>query len=164
MYRIPSMKQALGLAGWLLVVFCAAAAGGIATAGAGGFYRELVRPDWAPPGWVFAPVWSALYAMMGVSAWLVWRARGLHAGTALLLFTAQLAANVLWTWLFFAWRQGGAAFAEIVILWALILTTIMVFRRISAIAALLLAPYLAWVTFALALNLSLWRLNPSLLG
>lgn len=157
--------QALGLLGWLLAVFAAAAVGGFASANSGEFYRELVRPSWAPPAWLFGPVWSVLYALMGIAAWLVWRARGFaDARKALLVFIAQLAANALWTWLFFVWRWGGAAFAEILVLWALILVTTILFWRVSRIAAALLVPYLMWVSFAAALTLSTWQLNPALLG
>jgi tryptophan-rich sensory protein len=164
--RHPSTSnQAWGLVGWLLLAFAAAAAGGFASASAGDFYRELVRPTWAPPGWLFGPVWSVLYAMMGVAAWLVWRARGFAgARAALLIFIAQLGVNALWTWLFFVWRQGGLAFAEILLLWTLIALTIALFWRVSRLAAMLLVPYLAWVSFASALNFATWRLNPSLLG
>lgn len=159
------MRQAIGLLGWLLVVFAAAAVGGFASANAGDFYQDLVRPSWAPPGWLFGPVWSVLYVLMGIAAWLVWRARGFAgARSALLVFIVQLAANALWTWLFFVWRQGGLAFAEILVLWALILVTIGLFRQVSTVAGALLLPYLAWVSFASILTLSTWRLNPELLG
>ena len=158
-------KQAIGLFGWLLLVFATAAIGGLASAQAGAFYTELVRPDWAPPGWLFGPVWSVLYALMGVSAWLVWRARGFTgARGALLLFLAQLGVNALWTWLFFVWHQGGLAFAEILLLWAMIVATIILFWRISKVAGVLLLPYLAWVTFASALTYAIWQRNPGLLG
>ena len=157
--------QAIGLVGWLLVAFVAAAVGGFASVGAGEFYRDLVRPSWAPPGWLFGPVWSVLYLLMGVAAWLVWRARGFAgARSGLLMFVLQLAANALWTWLFFVWRQGGLAFAEILVLWLLILVTIGLFWRVSRVAASLLLPYLAWVSFASVLTLATWRLNPALLG
>ncbi len=165
--RLPRSKygQAFGLLGWLLVAFAAAAVGGIASASAGELYRELVRPSWAPPGWVFGPVWTFLYALMGIAAWLVWRARAL-AGVrrALVLFIVQLAANALWTWLFFVWRLGGVAFGEILLLWALILANMFLFWRLNKVAGALLFPYLAWVSFASALNFAIWRLNPGLLG
>jgi len=162
---LSTSSQVFGLLGWLLVAFAAAAVGGFASASAGEFYRDLVRPSWAPPGWLFGPVWSVLYALMGVSAWLVWRARGLTgARSALLVFIVQLAANALWTWLFFVWRQGGLAFAEILLLWTLILATIVLFWRVNRLSAVLLLPYLLWVSFASALTLSTWRLNPGLLG
>lgn len=162
---LSKSRQALGLVGWLLVTFTAAVIGAFASASAGEFYRELVRPSWAPPGWLFGPVWSVLYACMGIAAWLVWRARGFAgARNALLLFIAQLVVNALWTWLFFVWRLGGLAFAEILLLWVLILATMIAFRRVSTAAAALLVPYLAWVSFAAALTLAMWRLNPGLLG
>jgi len=167
MHQLPlsQTRQALGLLGWLLLAFAAAAIGGFASASAGAFYGELVRPSWAPPGWLFGPVWSVLYVLMGISAWLVWRARGFAgAKSALLVFIVQLAANALWTWLFFVWRQGGLAFAEILLLWFLIAATIGLFWRVSRLAAVLLLPYLAWVSFASTLTLSIWRQNPGILG
>ena len=163
--RLSTAHQALGLLGSLLLVFAAAAIGGLASARAGAFYTELVRPDWAPPGWLFGPVWSVLYVFMGVSAWLVWRARGFSAArAALLLFMVQLAVNALWTWLFFVWHQGGLAFAEILLLWVLIVATIILFWRISKLAGVLLLPYLAWVTFASVLTYAIWQRNPGLLS
>lgn len=163
MNRLPLLTQTLGLVGWLFLSFSAGAVGGIASADAGAFYGELVRPEWAPPSWVFAPVWSGLYALIGFAAWLVWRARGFRdGGVALVLFIVQLAPNALWTWLFFSWRRGGLALADILILWVLILVTTIAFWRIRPIAGLLLVPYLLWIGYASALNLSLWKLNPSL--
>ena len=157
-------RQVLGLLGWLLVSFAAAAVGAFASADAGAFYGQLVRPAWAPPGWLFAPVWTILYALMGVSAWLVWRGHGFREGrNALALFVVQLAFNALWTWVFFVWHQGALALAEIALLWCLIVATAASFRRLNRLAAALLLPYLAWVTFAAALTFSTWRLNPTLL-
>lgn len=154
-----------GLLGWLLLTLAAAAAGAVASADAGAFYQQLSRPDWAPPAWLFAPVWSVLYVLMGVAAWLVWRGHGFRrAGAALTLFVVQLAANALWTWLFFAWRQGGLAFAEILVLWCLIAATVVAFWRLHALAGALLLPYWAWVSFASALTFATWRLNPGLLA
>lgn len=102
---------------------------------------------------------------MGVSAWLVWRERGFSgARPAFVIFLAQLGINALWTWLFFVWRLGGLAFAEILLLLVLIIATIQQFRRISTVAAALLLPYLVWVSFATALTFAIWRLNPSLLA
>lgn len=165
MTRPPAMLQGIGLVGWLLVTFAAGAIGGLASVNAAGFYGQLVQPSWAPPAWLFGPVWSVLFVLMGVAAWLVWRDHGFHgAPTALKLYVVQLVANALWTWLFFAWRQGALALAEIGVLWLLIALTISQFWRLNKLAALLLVPYLAWVTFAAALNLALWLLNPSLLG
>jgi len=136
----------------------------VASADAGAFYEQLVRPPWAPPGWLFAPVWTVLYVLMGVAAWLVWRVHGFGEGrTALVLYIVQLGANALWTWLFFVWHQGALAFAEVILLWCLIVATAVSFRRLNAVAAVLLLPYLAWVTFAAALTLAAWRLNPGVL-
>lgn len=156
--------RALGLVGWLLLTFGAAAIGAFASVNAGAFYGELTRPSWAPPGWIFGPVWSTLYVLMAVAAWWVWRARGFGgARIALVLFIAQLAANALWSWLFFVWHQGGLAFAEVLLLWGMIAATVVAFWRVSRLAAALLIPYLAWVTFASALNFTVWKLNPGLL-
>jgi translocator protein len=165
MARMPVFTQFLGLAGWLLVSFAAAAIGGVASSNAEFFYAQLTRPTWAPPASLFAPVWSILYLFQGIAAWLVWRARGLRgARLALSLFIIQLAANALWTWLFFAWRLGALSFAEIMILWALILATLVTFWRVRPVAGLLLLPYLLWVSFACALTYALWQLNPQLLA
>lgn len=160
-------KQALGLFLWLTLTFATAAAGSIASVSAGTFYADLVRPAWAPPGWLFGPMWSTLYTLMGVAAWLVWREgrlTGVSTAGALALFVVQLVANALWSWLFFKWRQGGAAFAEVVVLWVLILSTLILFWRIRPSAGLLFVPYLVWVTLAAALTYAVWRANPSLLG
>ncbi len=155
------------LAGALLwggLTYVAAAVGGIASATAAGFYAELERPAWAPPPWLFGPVWTALYVMMGVAAWLVWRRAGWRgARGALLLYAAQLVLNALWTWLFFRWRNGGWAFLEVLVLWDAVALTAWAFRRVRPIAAALLLPYLAWVTFAAALTWAVWRRNPALL-
>lgn len=158
-------KQAVGLVAWLVVSFAAAAVGAVASSNSAEFYGQLSRPAWAPPAWLFAPVWTVLYALQGVSAWLVWRERGVRgAAGALSLFIAQLAVNALWTWLFFTWREGGLAFGEILLLDGMILANIILFWRVSPLAGALLLPYWAWVTFASALTYSLWQRNPALLG
>ena len=163
--QVSVSRQAAGFLGWLLLTFATAAIGALASANAGAFYGELTRPSWAPTGWLFGPVWSTLYALMGISAWLVWRTRGFTgARSALVLFIVQLAANALWSWLFFVWHRGGLAFAEVLLLWCLIMATVVSFWRISTLAAALLAPYLVWVTFASALTFSVWRLNPGILS
>jgi len=152
-------RQLLALAGWLLVCFAAATMGGMFMPGE--WYASLKKPSWNPPGWVFGPVWTALYTMMAVAAWLVWR----HGGWAaqrrpLELFLAQLALNAAWTPLFFGLHWPGVAFFEIVLLWLAIAATSAAFRPVSRAAMGLLMPYLAWVSFAAALNFTLWRLNP----
>lgn len=164
-HSLPLPSQVVGLIAWLLLTFAVAAVGAFASAGAGEFYLALVHPDWAPPPWLFGPVWSVLYVFMGVSAWLVWRRRGFaRARISLILFAVQLAANGLWTWLFFVWHQGALALSEVLLLWCLIFATMVLFSRVSKLAAALLIPYLAWVSFATALTFSLWRLNPGALG
>ena len=157
--------QSLGLVGWLIATFAAGSVGAIASARAATFYGQLSQPAWAPPAWVFGPVWSVLYVFMAVAAWLVWRKHGFRgARSALWLFIVQLFANALWTWLFFVLHRGALSLAEIALLWLLIAATISAFWPLQRLAALLLVPYLAWVSFASALTLSLWQLNPSVLG
>jgi translocator protein len=159
------VKQSVGLVGWLVVSFVAAAIGAAASIQAAPFYAQLVRPDWAPPGSIFGPVWTVLYALMGIAAWLVWRVGGFRAAkSALTLFLVQLAFNALWSWLFFGWQRGGLAFADILLLWVLIVATLISFWRIRPLAGALLVPYLLWVSFASVLNYSVWQLNPQLLG
>jgi translocator protein len=162
-YSPPSVaSQSIGLLGWLLAAFAAGGLGAIASVDAASFYAQLSKPPWAPPGWVFGPVWSTLYAFMAIAAWLVWRSPG-SKKLALGLFGAQLAANALWSWLFFAWHLGAFASVEVLVLLALIVATAAAFRRINRLAALLLAPYLLWVSFASALTWAVWRSNPGLL-
>lgn len=157
-------QQAAGLGGWLLVCFAAAALGGLASVNASGFYDALQKPAWAPPAALFGPVWTGLYVLMAIAAWLVWRREGFRAARAtLILFLVQLAANALWTWIFFAWNEGALALVEILLLWFLILATIITFWRLVPLAGLLLVPYLAWVTYATALTTSVWLNNPRLL-
>ena len=157
--------QVMGLAGWLFVSFIAAAVGSAASIGADSFYSQLVRPEWAPPPAVFGPVWTVLYALMGIAAWLVWRGGGFVAArVALVMFIIQLMVNALWSWLFFGWHFGALAFINILVLWVLILTTLMSFWRIKPVAGALLIPYLLWVSFAAALNYTVWQLNPQVLG
>ena len=157
--------QVFGLLAWLAVTFMAAAVGSAASINAPSFYAQLVQPAWAPPGFVFGPVWTVLYTLMGVAAWLVWREGGFRAARAALgLYLVQLVCNALWSWLFFVWNLGLLSFLEILALLALILATAISFWRIKPLAGALLMPYLAWVVFAAFLNFSLWRLNPHLLG
>lgn len=162
-HGLPS--QLLGLAAWLALTFAAAAAGAIASLDAAGFYGQLELPAWAPPASLFGPVWTVLYLMMGVAAWLVWRDHGWRdARAALAVYVVQLALNALWTWLFFAWQQGALAFAEILLLWGAIALNTLLFARLHTVAGLLLLPYLAWVSFATVLTYALWQLNPDRLA
>ena len=123
------------------------------------WYPELRKPSGTPPAWVFGPVWTTLYVLMAVSAWLVWYQYGWGARAALLIFFAQVALNAAWSGIFFGARQPGLAAAEILVLWLAIAYNIFVFYSLSAVAALLLVPYLLWVTYASYLNFSIWRLN-----
>ena len=165
MAPLTKQKQIVGLVGWLFVSFVAAAIGGAASIQAGPFYTQLARPDWAPPSFLFGPVWTVLYALMGIAAWLVWRVGGFReARSALTLFLAQLALNALWSWLFFGWHRGALAFADILVLWTLIVATSVAFWRIKPLAGVLLVPYLLWVSFASALNYAVWQLNSQVLG
>jgi tryptophan-rich sensory protein len=141
-----------------------AALGGLGSVASGELYARLEKPGWAPPAGAFSPVWTALYPMIGVAAVLALRRAGWPAARpALTLFAGQLALNALWPWLFFRWRLGAVSFFEIVVLWIVLLLTVRAFGRVSRAAAALLAPYLAWVSFAAALTYSVWRRNPGLL-
>ncbi len=162
---VPSQTNPwVALAGWLALSVATGAVGAIASVNAAEFYAALEKPAWAPPSGVFGPVWTLLYIAMGVAAWLVWRERGwARARGALGVFVLQLPVNALWSWLFFAWHRGAAAFADIVVLWMLIVAMILAFARIRAAAAWLLAPYLAWVSFAGFLCYSIWQRNPGAL-
>jgi translocator protein len=152
------LKATLGLAGWLVLCFGAASFGGIFMPGE--WYAALKKPSWNPPAWIFGPVWTTLYTMMAVAAWLVWKRGGFAAQRRpLALFLAQLVLNATWTPLFFRLHWPGIAFAEIVLLWLTIAATLAAFRPVNRAAAWLLAPYLVWVGFAAVLNFTLWRLN-----
>jgi tryptophan-rich sensory protein len=113
---------------------------------------------------VFGPVWSVLYLLMAIAAWMVWRARRfIGARVALVVYLVQLVLNALWTWLFFAWHQGALAFVGVVLLWVAVALTLNMFWRVRRLAGALLVPYLAWVSFATALTYSVWRANPGIL-
>ena len=158
-------KQFLGLVGWLLLSFVAAAIGAVASVQAADFYQQLAQPSWAPPSSVFGPVWSVLYVLMGIAAWLAWREGGWRRQRGVLtLFVIQLALNALWSWLFFGWHRGALAFVDIVLLWLLSVATVLGFWRVRALSGALLLPYLGWVSFASALNFAVWHLNPQMLG
>lgn len=158
-------KQVVGLIGWLGLSVIASGVGALASIRAASFYGDLLQPSWAPPASVFGPVWMILYAMMAVSAWLVWRKGGFtFHRSALVLFLAQLLVNAVWSWLFFAWHYGALAFVDIILLWLLILGTLISFWRVRPLAGALLVPYFFWVSFAAALNFSVWQLNPQILG
>jgi tryptophan-rich sensory protein len=141
--------------------FAAAAVGALFTnPNVPGWYANLDKPSWTPPSWVFGPVWSLLYLLMGVSAWQVWRKAGSRsAAVPLVLFGIQLVFNMAWSGLFFGLRRPGVALVGIVFLWFAILATTIAFWRRSAPAGWLMLPYLVWVSFAAALNVAIWNLN-----
>ena len=151
-------KSAVGLILWIVVSMGAGLVGSRFMPGE--WYASLAKPSWNPPSYVFGPVWTTLYILMGISAWLVWRKVGFSGAASVLgLFLVQLVLNSLWSYLFFGIHQPGLALIEIVILWSVILVITIGFWRISVIAGIILLPYLCWVGFASVLNLQLWRLN-----
>ncbi len=148
----PSATRWLTLIGFILACEAAGATGALVTDP--GFYQELNQPAWAPPPWLFGPVWVTLYAMMGVAGWMIWR-----RGGSMVMFAVQLALNAMWTPIFFGAHAVGAAFVVISLLDLAIFATIVGFGRRSQVAAWLLVPYAAWVGFATALTGALWLLN-----
>lgn len=157
--RTP-LKPIVALAISVLAVVAASVIGGLASASSAEDYARLDQPSWAPPSWVFGPVWTLLYAMMALAAWLVWRS-GPWSETrpALTAYAVQLVLNAAWTPLFFGMGWRGLAFVELTVLWLVLLATIALFLRRSTVAGWLLLPYLTWTTFALCLNFAVWQLN-----
>jgi benzodiazapine receptor len=151
------LRRLAGLAVFGAAVAAAALIGSLAVRAAGSAYAGLRQPDWAPPGWLFGPLWSLLYAMIAVAGWLVWLRAGLPP--ALAWWVAQLVLNAAWTPIFFGAGRYGLAFIDIVALWLLIGVTVARFARMSRGATALLLPYWGWVSYAAALNFSIWRLN-----
>ena len=152
------MKRWLYLIVWLVLSLGAGAVG--ASFGPGDWYASLQKPSWTPPGWLFGPVWTLLYILMAVAAWLVsthgeFRRRRLP----LTLFCLQLAANAAWSWLFFGLQRPGLALIDIALLWLLLTLTLVLFYTTRRASGLLLLPYWLWVSFAAALNAEIWRLN-----
>ncbi len=155
-------RKWIGLAGFIAICLLTGALGGWVTSQSViEWYPTLNKPAWNPPAWVFAPVWTTLYVMMAVAAWLVWKEtpRGSHLRPALVLFFVQLALNCLWSFLFFGARSPGWAFIDIVVLLAALAATTAAFFKHSKLAGALLLPYLAWVSFAAVLNFTIWKLN-----
>ncbi len=165
MTKKTTHQQIIGLIAWIIICFATSAIGAFATLQAQSFYGGLVQPLWAPPAWLFGPVWTTLYAMMAVSVWLIWRKGGFKANqSALTLFLCQLILNGLWSWMFFAWHLGLGSFINIIVLWLAILANLVLFWRTDKFSGVLLVPYLLWVSFASALNYAMWQLNPSILA
>ncbi len=155
---MKSFPVLLALGAWLAVSFSAVLLGSFFMPG--DWFDSLRKPSWNPPGWIFGPVWTVLYTMMAVAAWLVWRQGGWgKQRKPLLIFLAQLVLNAAWTPLFFGLHQPGLALIDIALLWFGIIAMIAAFWRVHHAAAALLVPYLAWVSFAAFLNFTIWRLN-----
>lgn len=145
----------------LIPVLVGAVAGLFTSSGVNSWYAIANKPWFNPPNWLFAPVWTVLYIMMGIAFFLIWRADSDKSikQTAMIFFVAQLVLNFFWSLIFFKLQQTGWAFAEMSIMWLLILFTIIWFGKISSTASWLLVPYICWVSFALILNFSIWKLN-----
>ena len=152
------------LASIIAATLLAALLGSVASFDAPEFYQELAKPSWAPPAWVFGPAWTILFVLMAASAWLVVKGRALsRSRSALTLYGTQLVLNAVWTWLFFHWHLGAAAFVEVLILLAMVVITARAFHRVKPLAGWLMAPYIAWVSFASLLTYSVWQGNPGVL-
>jgi tryptophan-rich sensory protein len=160
-WRPSRARQTACLLGILATCFTAAGSGAALTStSVGNWYLTLAKPSWTPPEWLFGPVWTTLFFLMGTAAWFVWRQGGWSASRLpLFLFAVQLVLNVCWSAIFFVLLSPGWAFGEIVFLWFAIVATTVSFWGRSAAAALLMLPYLAWVTFAAVLNFAIWRMN-----
>jgi benzodiazapine receptor len=150
------MQRNLMLIGFLAITALAATTGAKFTPGA--WYLTLAKPSWTPPGWLFGPVWTVLYVMIAVAGWMVWREAGWS--TPLVFWGVQLILNTAWSVIMFGAHRIGWALADLVLLWLAIAGFILTAWPISSTAALLFLPYLAWVSFAGALNFAIWRLNP----
>lgn len=160
--RMPSnVKQMISLLIFIVVVFTGAGiAGSVSASAMGPWYNSLIKPDWTPPDSWFGPVWSALYFMIAIAGWLAWKhSSGSGRQKAMLIYGVQLGLNFAWSFIFFGTRAIGAAFAEILLLWLVIVLTILYFYKLSRTAAWLLVPYVLWVSFAAFLNFHFWKLN-----
>jgi translocator protein len=154
-------RQMIGLIVWVAVCLGAGFVGSRFNIGSvETWYPTLSKPAWTPPAWVFAPVWTTLYCLMGIAAWLVWRRAGWTAAKVpLILFAIQLALNIAWSGIFFGLRSPAWAYGEIVLLWFAIAATTTQFWLVSKAAGGLMVPYIAWVSFAAALNFAIWQMN-----
>ena len=154
-------REWIGLGAFIVICFLAAAIGSWFTApSVKTWYPTLMKPACTPPAWVFGPVWSTLYVLMATAAWLVWKQRSAADVTvALAVFFTQLALNATWSFVFFGLRRPGLALLEIIVLFAAIIATMATFAHFSRPAFWLMAPYVAWVSYATFLNFGIWRLN-----
>jgi translocator protein len=156
------LKDFFQVLGWVFLSEAAGLIGSVFTAQSiPTWYAQIIKPTFAPPNWVFGPVWTTLFALMGIAAYLVWKTqkRSSARQIALGLFAFQLVLNVVWSLVFFGLRNPGLAFLEIILLWLAIAATMYSFARVSKPAAFLLVPYLVWVSFAGFLNYRIWQLN-----
>lgn len=160
---LSGIRSGLALAVCLVATASAAAIGALLTSGSvRDWYPSLAKPSWTPPAWLFGPVWTLLYFMMGVAAWRVWRRDGIRrARLPLGAFALQLAFNAAWSGIFFGLRAPALAFVEIVVLWLLIAATTLLFSARDRLATVLMVPYLVWVSFAAALNGAIAWMNHS---
>jgi translocator protein len=160
MLSLTRWRDLSGLALWVALCLGVSAIGGAITrTSVSDWYQGLAKPSLAPPDWAFTAIWISLFVLMGVSAWLVWRTGFARGAIPLTCFAAQLALNLGWPTLFFGLRSVGWALVEIVALWIAVLVTAIAFYRVSPPAGSLLVPYLLWLSFAVALNASIWWLN-----
>ena len=162
--RLPERRPVATLAFAVLVCEAVGISGSVFTAlGLGSWYGSLARPALAPPNWVFGPVWTTLFALLGLAAWLVWRRLDRldapAARLAMATFVAQFVLNLAWSAVFFGARSLAGGLLVIVALWLAILATVVAFGRVDRRAGALLLPYLAWVSFAGYLNYAFWALN-----
>jgi benzodiazapine receptor len=159
------LPQLLPLLTWIFGTFLASLGAVVTAEAAARFYGQLDRPRWAPPAWLFGPMWSLLYVLMAVAAYRVWRQDG-WAGASLELgwYVAQLVLNAAWSWFFFVRRAGLGSTVEALLLWASVAVTLVLFWQRDLLAGVLFVPYLAWVTVATALTIAVWRRNPTLLS
>jgi len=154
-------KHFISLLLFLTICFSVAGAGAVLTnTSVSSWYLTINKPSWTPPNWLFGPVWTSLYFMMALAAWLIWRKVGSLKSLPLTLFGLQLFLNLIWSGLFFTLQNPKIAFIEIVFLWLSILATLISFWRVRLVAGLLLLPYILWVGYAVMLNFTIWRMNP----
>ncbi|ELY54839.1 TspO/MBR family protein [Natronolimnohabitans innermongolicus] len=157
--RVPDRRPLLQAVGFVVLVNLIGSLPGVLSSPGSAWFQALEKPWFYPPGIAFSVVWTALFTLLGVALWLVWRSDAAGRRLALGLFAVQLAVNVTWTPTFFSLEAPLAALGIILLLWVLVAATIAAFRRVDRRAAALLVPYLAWVTFAAVLNFEIWRLN-----
>lgn len=150
------MPSIVALIIFLVVVFAVGASGSIVSGGP--WYEALSKPSWTPPGWLFGPVWTLIYISIAIAGWLVWKQVG-FSPSVFAFFVVQLVLNAAWSWTFFGAHRIGLALVDIVLLWIAIVGTIVTFLPVVPLAGWMLVPYLLWVSFATALNFSIWRLN-----